>query len=620
MTANTPGKELKDAAYGRAFPAGFPEDAPRSRRRALDPIVIAAIVISVGFVLIAIVLPVFSVIREALTPEAIPIFERYVTSGQNQIFVNTMMLGLSVATLGTFVAFVFAYVQVRVPAPRPVKLLIHVMALLPIVSPPFALAVAAIFLFGRSGMITKDIFGIRFDIYSWPDAQLDLGIVGLPGIQLPPLGLTLIMSLTFFPIAYIMLMGMMRALDPSLGEAAANLGASKWRIFRKVELPLLAPGIASAFLLLFVEALADLGNPLVLGGDYWVLASRMYIAIVGQYNLTAGSVLAVMLLIPALIVYFVHRYYANKASIVSVSGKPSGRHTEIGTRWIRWLLLGSVLAVVALVMMLYGTIVIGAFVRLLGINHELTLDHFVSILNFDLDRGVLGAIGNKAVTDTVMLASIATPIAGLLGVVVAFLVVRRRFWGRGALDFGVMLGIAIPGTIFGIGYLLAFNTPTEIFGFTVIPRLTSSAAMLGGAIAIAMVFVLRSAPGGLRTGVGSLSQIDPSIEEASTSLGANQAHTFRRITLPLIRPAFLAGLIYSFARSMTAISAVIFLTNPKVRIMTAEILNETESARYGNAFAYSVLLILIVLGAIGIMSLLVGTRTGAEQATETGGN
>ena len=101
---------------------------------------------------------------------------------------------VAVATIGTFVAFVFAYVQVRVPAPRPVKLLIHVMALLPIVSPPFALAVATIFLFGRSGMITKDIFGVRLDIYSWPDVQLDLGVAGLPGIQLPPLGLTLIMG------------------------------------------------------------------------------------------------------------------------------------------------------------------------------------------------------------------------------------------------------------------------------------------------------------------------------------------------------------------------------------------------------------------------------------------
>lgn len=612
MTASTPRKELKDAVYGRALPEGFPDDAPRSRRRAFDPIVIAATVISVVFVLVAIVYPVGSVVREALTPNALPVFERYITSVQNQIFINTMVLGLAVATVGTFVAFVFAYVQVRVPKPRPIQLLIHVMALLPIVSPPFALAVAAISLFGRSGIITYDLLGIRLDIYSWPDVQLPF-----LGIQAPPLGLTLIMSLTFFPIAYILLMGMMRALDPSLGEAAANLGASKWRTFRKVELPLLAPGIASAFLLLFVEALADLGNPLVLGGDYWVLASRMYIAIVGQYDLTAGSVLAVMLLVPALIVYFAHRYYANKASVISVSGKPSGKHAEIRSRPLRWLLLGSVLATVGVIIMLYGTIFLGSVVRLLGVNHEFTLDHFQHILG-DLFGGGQG-IGTQAVTDTVTLASIATPIAGLLGVIVAFLVVRRRFIGRGALDFGVMLGIAVPGTIFGIGYLLAFNTPTELFGITIIPKLTGGAAVLGGAIAILMVYVLRSAPGGLRTGVASLQQIDPAIEEASTSLGANQAHTFRRITLPLIRPAFLAGLIYTFARSMTAISAVIFLTTPKVRIMTAQILNETEGARYGNAFAYSVLLILIVLAAIAILSLLVGTRTGAEQVTETGG-
>lgn len=582
-----PRKAVRNAIYGRALP----DDAPRSGRRAIDPIVILAILVSVAFVLIAIVWPVGSVIRTALTDEAIPIFERYLSSPQNQILINTIVLGIVVAAVGTLIAFVFAFVQVRVPAPRLVKGLIHVMALLPIVSPPFALAVATISLFGRSGIITRDLLGLRVDIY------------GLPG-------LTLVMSLTFFPIAYIMLMGMMRALDPSLDEAAANLGASKWRTFRKVTLPLLLPGIASAFLLLFVEALADLGNPLVLGGNFTVLASRMYIAIVGEYNLTAGSVLAVLLLIPALVVYVVHRYYANKASIVSVSGKPSGRHAQIRSRPVRWFLLGSVLAVVGLIMLLYATIVVGSLTRLLGINHEFTLDHF---------RTILTGYGLEPVTDTVTLAAVATPIAGLLGVIVAFLVVRRRFWGRGALDFGVMLGVAVPGTIFGIGYLLAFNTPTEILGITVFPKLTGGAAVLGGAIAIVMVFVLRAAPGGLRSGTSSLLQIDPSIEEASVSLGANQATTFRRITLPLIRPAFLAGLIYSFARSMTAISAVIFLTTPSTRIMTAQILNETDAARYGEAFAYSVLLIIIVLVAIGIMTLVVGSRTSAEQSSDVGG-
>ena len=264
MTETTPRPEVKDAALGRALPEGYPDDegGPSGGKRAFDPIVIAAILVSVAFVLIAIVYPVGSVIREALSPDAIPVFERYLTTVQNEIFVNTMVLGLAVASLGTFIAFVFAYVQVRVPKPRWVQMLIHVMALLPIVSPPFALAVSAISLFGRSGIITRDILGLRVDIYSWPDVAIPI-----VDIQVPPFGLTMVMALTFFPIAYIMLMGMMRALDPSLGEAAANLGASKWRVFRKVELPLLAPGIASAFLLLFVEALADLGNPLVLGGD-----------------------------------------------------------------------------------------------------------------------------------------------------------------------------------------------------------------------------------------------------------------------------------------------------------------------------------------------------------------
>jgi iron(III) transport system permease protein len=527
----------------------------------------------------------------ALTEEAIPVFVRYLSSPQNQILINTLVLGTLVAGVGTFVAFLFAYVQVRVPAPRLLRTLIHVVALLPIVSPPFALAVATISLFGRSGIITRDLLGLRVDIY------------GLPG-------LTLVMSLTFFPIAYIMLVGMMRALDPSLGEAAANLGASRWRIFRKVELPLLAPGLASAFLLLFVEALADLGNPLVLGGNYTVLASRMYIAIVGEYNLTAGSVLAVILLVPAVLVYFVHRHYADRASVVSVSGKPSGRHTPVESRWLRWLLLGAVLSVVVLILLLYGTIVMGSFTQLLGVNHTLTLDHY---------RTILTGYGLEPVIDTVTLASIATPVAGILGVVVAFLVVRRRFWGRGALDIGLMLGVAVPGTIFGIGYLVAFNTPTEVMGITVFPKLTGGAAIFGGALAIVMVYVLRSAPGGLRSGTASLQQIDPAIEEAAVSLGADQTTTFRKVTLPLIRPAFLAGLIYSFARSMTAISAVIFLTTPSTRIMTAQILNETDAARYGEAFAYSTLLIVIVLAAIGLLTLVVGSRTGAEQRVDLGG-
>lgn len=564
------------------------EPAARGRRRAIDPAMAVALTIAVAFVGIAIVWPILSMVGTSISPDAVPVFERYVTGPQNHVLFNTIILGTSVATVGTAIGFLFAYVQVRVPLPMPLKKFMHYMALLPIVSPPFALALAAIILFGRAGFITRDLLGIDFNIY---------------GLQ----GMVLVMSLSFFPVAYISLSGLMRALDPALDEAATNLGASRWRTFRTVTFPLLLPGIASGFLLLFVEALADLGNPIVLGGNFQVLASRLYLAIIGQYDVLAGAVLGILLLIPSLIVYFVHRYYAERASVISVTGKPSGRAVPLTHRPMALLLTALTVGISLLVLLMYGTILFGAFTNLVGVDNTLTLKNF---------EFVLFGYGLEAVSDTVLLAGIATPLAGLLGVVVAFLVVRGRFIGRGALDFGTMLGVAVPGTVFGIGYLLAFNTPVEVGGISIFPKLTGGAGLLGGAVAIVLVFIVRAAPGGLRSGAAALQQIDPTIEEASVSLGADQATTFRRIVLPLIRPAFLTGLIYSFARSMTAISAIIFLVTPQTRIMTQQILNETNAARFGNAFAYCVILIVIVCVAIALLYALIGTTTRADRPTD----
>jgi iron(III) transport system permease protein len=561
--------------------------AARRRRAAIDPALAVALIVTVLFIIVAIVLPIVSMVGVSLTADALPVIQRYTFGPQGQIVINTVILGVTVATVGTLIGFLFAYVQVRVPLPRRLKQFLHVMALVPIVSPPFALALSAIVLFGRSGLITRDLLGLDFNIY---------------GLQ----GMVLVMSLSFFPVAYISLAGLMRALDPALDEAATNLGASRWRTFRTVTLPLLLPGLASGFLLLFVEALADLGNPIVLGGNFQVLASRMYLAIIGQYDTLGGAVLGLLLLVPSLIVYFVHRYYAERASVVSVTGKPSGRPAELTNRPMAALLTAGTLVVSLLVLLMYGTIFWGAFTNLVGVDNTLTTKNF---------EFVLFGYGLEAVSDTVLLAGIATPLAGLLGVVVAFLVIRGRFWGRGALDFGTMLGVAVPGTVFGIGYLLAFNTPTEVAGIPLIPKLTGGAGLLGGAIAIVMVYVVRSVPGGLRSGAAALQQIDPTIEEASVSLGASQTTTFRRVVIPLIRPAFLTGLIYSFARSMTAISAIVFLTTPSTRIMTQQILNETNAARFGNALAYCVILIVIVCFAIGFLYWVIGSGTRVDRGS-----
>ena len=558
--------------------------APPSRRRGArvrqDPVTLILVIAVCAILGLLVVLPVLTILARAFSTDGLSTLADVFTSSVNRkILLNTVVLGAVVGVVGTAIGFALAYAQARLEFRG--KKVLHLLALLPIVSPPFAIATASITLFGRSGIISNQLLGQQWNIY------------GLPG-------LTLVLSLSFFPVAYMNLLGMLRSLDPATDEAAASLGASKWQVFRTVTFPMLIPGIASSFLLLFVESIADLANPLVLGGDYTVLASRAYIAITGEYNVPGGAAYSVVLLLPALLVFLLQRYWAGRSSTVTVTGKPSGRVELLRGFWGRVPLLTFCAFIVTLIVLIYGTVLVGGFVGILGINNTLTLDHYSYLLS---------GIGNDAIIDTTMLALIATPIAGVMGMLIAWLVVARLRRGRAVLDFLGMLGLAVPGTVLGIGYAVTFNSPVELFGIRILPAVAGGGAILGGAMAIVMVYIARSMPAGQRSGVAALQQIDPAIDEASTSLGASGLSTFRRVTLPLIRPAFLAGLTYAFARSMTTVSPIIFITTPHTRIMTSQILSEVDAGRYGNAFAYCTILIIIVLTVMGLMNLIVRDRS-----------
>ncbi|HHW83747.1 MAG TPA: iron ABC transporter permease [Actinomycetales bacterium] len=562
---------------------GAPPPVRARTRVRQDPITVALIAAVVVILLILVGMPLATVLSRAFAEDGIAALGRIFTSPVNlRIIQNTVVLGIVVGAIGTLIGFLFAYAQARLKFRG--KKILHLLALLPIVSPPFAVATASITLFGRNGIISNQLLGQPWNIYG-------LG------------GLTLVLSLSFFPVAYMNLLGMLRSLDPAMEEAAASLGASKWTIFRTVTLPLLVPGFAASFLLLFVEAIADLANPLVIGGDYTVLASRAYIAITGEYNTAAGSAYSLVLLIPALLVFIVQRYWTGRTSTVTVTGKPAGQ-MRLNESWgARIPILGIVFTISALIITIYAAVFIGAFVKILGVNNTFTLDNF---------RYLLSGIGNDAIVDTTILALIATPIAGVLGMLVAWLVVRRLRRGRDLLDFLGMLGLAVPGTVLGIGYAITFNTPVQVGESTIFPAVAGGGAIFGGAIAIVMVFIARSMPAGQRSGIASLQQIDPAIDEASTSLGASGLTTFRKVTLPLIRPAFLTGLSYAFARSMTTLSPIIFITTPHTRIMTSQILSEVDAGRFGNAFAFCTILIVIVMAVLGLINLAV-RGSGAER-------
>ncbi|MGC3952713.1 MAG: iron ABC transporter permease [Propionicimonas sp.] len=551
---------------------------PRRIRQDTSTRILIVLVSLVLFLLIG--FPLVKVLSNAVGEEGREVLGHIFSTAFNRtVILNTVVLGVVVGLFGTAIGFLLAYAQVRLRFRG--KKFFHLVALMPIVSPPFAVATATITLFGRRGLISHDLLGLTVSPYG-------LG------------GLAFVLSLSFFPVAYMNFKGLLEHLDPALDEAAQSLGASKWTIFRTVTFPMMVPGIASSFLLLFVEAIADLANPLAIGGDYTVLASRAFIAITGEYNVGAGAAYSVVLLFPALLVFMVQRYWVSRKSVVSVTGKPAGKPQLISRGPGYLAILTGTVAVVALVVLMYGTVIVGGFIQSLGIDNTWTLDNY---------RFILQGIGAQAMITTTTLALIATPIAGVLGMLIAWLVVVKLRRGKGVLDFVGMLGLAVPGTVVGIGYSVAFSQAYIANGRMWFPALSGGRAILAGALAIVMVYVIRSMPSGQRSGVAALQQIDPAIDEASTSLGASGFQTFRKITLPLIRPAFLSGLTYSFARSMTTLSPIIFITTPQTKIMTSQIFAEVDAGRFGHAFAYCTLLIILVMAVIGLLNLAVRDRS-----------
>lgn len=482
-----------------------------------------------------------------------------------QGFKNSILVASLTAIIGTFIGYIFAYSVNR--ANIPLNRFFRTVAVVPMVFPPFIGAMSIIMLFGFNGLITSKIFGItNFPVYGfW--------------------GLMIAQVVTFFPVAFITLDGVLSTISPVLEDAAFNLKANRWQVFFKVVLPLSMPGITSTMLVLFIESLADFGNPLILAGSRFpVLSVQAYLQITGMSDLKAGAALAVWLLIPSLIAFVTQKYWVSKKRYVTVTGKPRSSSLKSVSKFAKWNLFALCFLFAIFIVLIYTIIFWGAFTKAWGMNNQFTLENFSYV--FD--------VGFDSIKDTVMIALTSAPISAVLGMIIAFLIVRKTFWGRKTMEFVSMLNFAVPGTVIGIGYILAFN---------------SKPFLLTGTFAILVLnFIFRYIPVGIQSGVSLLGQVDPSIEEAAYSLGANDNQVFRKITLPLITPAFFSALVYAFVRAMTAISAAIFLVSANWNLMTVQILSETDAGRLSAACAYSVILIVIILVFMGVSKALLKSK------------
>ena len=544
-----------------------------------DPMLAATIVFVAASLVLFILWPLYEVLWEGFVTEKGTITLRYyreaLAKTENlRTLANTIWLGIFVSAVSTFVGFLFAYADAFLRIRF--KSVFNMLAILPIISPPFALSMSFIMLFGQQGFVTRTILGLKeTNIY---------GFEGLATVQV----------LTFFPVAYLVLAGLLRQIDPALEEAARNMGASRGHIFRTIVLPLVRPGIANAFLLVFIQSVADFGNAMVIGGNYNTLAAQIYMQAMGNYDIKGGTALATVLLTVSVLMFVIQKYWVGEKSYVTVTGKPS-RERELTADPLPLFFVGVPCLIISLfILVLYALIPYGSLVNLWGIDYTPTFKHYQYVID----------IGLKPILDTTWLSLISMPITGVLGMVIAFLIVRKKFFGRGLIEFSSLLSMAIPGTVIGVGYVLAYNKEPLV--------------LTGTATIIVLSFVFRSMPVGIRAGIASLQQIDPAIEEAAQDLGASSFKVFTSVTIPLIKSAFFSGLIYSFVRSMTAVSAVIFLVSASYNLLTVSIMSQVDGGKLGVAAAYSTVLILIVLTVTGILKFLLN-RMGVDVSDAQGG-
>lgn len=529
-----------------------------------DPILTAAIILVIAVVFLFVLYPLLKIVQSSISTGESFSFENYFRVFKNpniaQVLWNTLTLGFVVSLISTAVGFLFAYASAYLKIRM--KGLFNAIAILPMISPPFVIALSTILLFGRNGFITRGIFGLR-----------EANVYGFHG-------LALVQVLTFFPVAYLLLVGLLKSIDPSVEEAARDLGASRWEVFKTITFPLMIPGLANAFLLVFIQSIADFSNPMVIGGNFTTLAVQIYLQGIGNYDMSGATALAVILLVISITLFMLQKYYVDKKTYVTVTGKASrGRELIDSPKIVRPIFI-AVLAISIFVGVLYALVPIGSFIKLWGIDYSVSLDHYKYV--FDL--------GMKPIFDTTYLSLLSTPISGILAMIVAFLVVRKRFVGKSFVEITTMMALAIPGTVIGLGYVLAYNTGPLV--------------LTGTGTILVIAFVMRSMPIGIRSGIAALQQIDPSIEEAASVLGASSAKVFSSITIPMIRPAFFSGLVYTFIRSMTLVSTVIFLISARYNLLTAAIMNQIDVGKIGVASAYSTVLIVIVMVVVAVMQFI----------------
>ncbi|USK75625.1 ABC transporter permease [Peribacillus frigoritolerans] len=497
----------------------------------------------------------------------------------NSVYISLLSVLVS-ALIGIPLAFIFNRYDF------PGRSFFSSAAILPIVLPSLVGVMAFMFLYGESGLIPnaiKDLFGLE---------KVPFKIGGVSGILI-------VHAYTMYVYFYMTVSAAINKIDPSLEEAAYNLGANKLKVFWKVIFPLLTPAIVAASLLVFMISMASFSAPFLLAGGYRVLSLQIYFSkINGDMEIAATQ--SVILSIVSISFLLFMRWYQNRKDYRMASKGIGAHRSEVKNPVMKWVMVVTGVIGVIILLLPHFTILLLSLVP----DGTWTFQTYPTVFNVENYR-LLFEDPNifKPLRNSLLMAVIATLANLVFGVIASYVLVKRKFVGKSFVDILVMIPWALPATVIGMNLIFAFNEPS-VFSFGQI--------LVGTFWILPLAYFIRHIPLVVRSTNAVLEQLDDSIEEAARNLGAKWFYTFRRVIFPIIMPGVLSGTLLAFIESVGEFPTSVLLYTISNRPISIEIMNQLRMFNMGQAAAYGMIQITLIVIVLFISNKFFGIK--AEKA------
>ena len=471
---------------------------------------------------------------------------------------NSFIVSISVTLFSLLIGIPMGYCVARVKIPG--KKLILSLGMLPIIMPSFVGAYTWVILLGNKGIIRVFL--------NWLLSPLGVEVPSIYGM----FGMILCMTLTYYPFVFQLAYGAFASANSLLEESAMLMGAKNGRIMRTITLPLIMPSLGAAALLVFVRAIGNFGIPAVIGGSNYVLPTLIFFEVNGFFNINGACAIAVVNVAITAIVLYVQKYVVSRHEYETISSthKELKQHEGKGARIAATIYCGIILVVSLLPQL--TIIIMSFFTKWVGLLPEgFTFANYLRIPKYS----------HRELFNSFFLSITATLLCAILGSLVAYITERKKPKGAALLDLSIMAPFILPGTVVSIALLSAFSGNSAI-------RLTGTYTI------IIISYMIRRTPYVYRSVSAQLTQLNPSLEEASTISGASWFYTFRKVSVPLIMPAIISGSIMTLTTLLQELSTTILLYSGKTRTVPIQIYGAVQDGKLGEASALSGILLVVV--------------------------